>query len=413
MCIYIYIYIYTCVCMCIYIYIYIYKERGLYFALVQHLSNSWHRSWPCHYSTLRIHGTRQKYLHFARSYVLIFWTTAKYNSKIVPPRVRAHLLKPCWHKQFLFEHPFVMYWVVRLILRVAHYVALYFILLLLLLSLLLLYTILSSCYSSNPSYLMLLHRVPTGFCGGQRQHPGRRPPRSRPPILQYHVFKCAHVATRCYISLYYVATFLFMFCNILPYVATSHVFLWKFIRAPPKVAPLRSRPPPWVTRRDEKAFGCNWAVICSYPYPCPKKFYKLPGVLFCYKHLFYRLSWAWAWVWMSQPRYANLGGTKQGLATKETSAIISASSLVFHRLHSSAEIQIRKHFCRLSRLMHVCFPVFWLGFTFLRRDIHDFLTCSCSATIGNTQTVVTDGWTRQDVSRETPLCYDWATLGTT
>ena len=33
-----------------------------------------------------------------------------------------------------------------------------------------------------------------------------------------------------------------------------------------------------------------------YPYPCPKKFYKLPAVLFCYTNLFYKLAWAWAWV---------------------------------------------------------------------------------------------------------------------
>ena len=30
-----------------------------------------------------------------------------------------------------------------------------------------------------------------------------------------------------------------------------------------------------------------------YPYPCPKKFYKLPAVLFCYTVLFYKLAWAW------------------------------------------------------------------------------------------------------------------------
>ena len=33
-----------------------------------------------------------------------------------------------------------------------------------------------------------------------------------------------------------------------------------------------------------------------YPYPCPKKLYKLPAVLFCYTDLFYKLAWAWAWV---------------------------------------------------------------------------------------------------------------------
>ena len=33
-----------------------------------------------------------------------------------------------------------------------------------------------------------------------------------------------------------------------------------------------------------------------YPYPCPKKFYKLPAVLFCYTILFYKLAWVWAWV---------------------------------------------------------------------------------------------------------------------
>ena len=33
-----------------------------------------------------------------------------------------------------------------------------------------------------------------------------------------------------------------------------------------------------------------------YPYPCPKKFYKLPAVLFYHTNLFYKLAWAWAWV---------------------------------------------------------------------------------------------------------------------
>ena len=33
-----------------------------------------------------------------------------------------------------------------------------------------------------------------------------------------------------------------------------------------------------------------------YPYPCPKKFYKLPAVLFCCTILFYKVAWAWAWV---------------------------------------------------------------------------------------------------------------------
>ena len=33
-----------------------------------------------------------------------------------------------------------------------------------------------------------------------------------------------------------------------------------------------------------------------YPYPCPKKFYKLPAVLFSYTNLFYKLAWARAWV---------------------------------------------------------------------------------------------------------------------
>ena len=28
------------------------------------------------------------------------------------------------------------------------------------------------------------------------------------------------------------------------------------------------------------------------PIPCPKKFYKLPAVLFCYTNVFYKLSWA-------------------------------------------------------------------------------------------------------------------------
>ena len=39
------------------------------------------------------------------------------------------------------------------------------------------------------------------------------------------------------------------------------------------------------------------SVLCRlYPYPCPKKFYKLPAVLFCYTNLLYKLAWAWAWV---------------------------------------------------------------------------------------------------------------------
>ena len=33
-----------------------------------------------------------------------------------------------------------------------------------------------------------------------------------------------------------------------------------------------------------------------YPYPCPKKFYKLPAALFRCTNLFYKLAWAWAWV---------------------------------------------------------------------------------------------------------------------
>ena len=45
----------------------------------------------------------------------------------------------------------------------------------------------------------------------------------------------------------------------------------------------------------------------SYAYPCPKKFYKLPDVLFCYTSLFYKLSRAWAWVCMSQLR---IGGRR-------------------------------------------------------------------------------------------------------
>ena len=39
----------------------------------------------------------------------------------------------------------------------------------------------------------------------------------------------------------------------------------------------------------------------SHPYPCPRKLYKLPVVLFRYTKLFYKLSWAWTWVWMLQP----------------------------------------------------------------------------------------------------------------
>ena len=41
----------------------------------------------------------------------------------------------------------------------------------------------------------------------------------------------------------------------------------------------------------------NKSELCHlYPYPCPKKFYKLPAVLFCYTKLLYKLAWAWAWV---------------------------------------------------------------------------------------------------------------------
>ena len=44
----------------------------------------------------------------------------------------------------------------------------------------------------------------------------------------------------------------------------------------------------------------NGELWCSFPYPCPKKFYKLPAVLFHHTKLLYELSWAWAWAWMSQ-----------------------------------------------------------------------------------------------------------------
>ena len=44
------------------------------------------------------------------------------------------------------------------------------------------------------------------------------------------------------------------------------------------------------------AEGDNPELCHLYPYPCPKKFYKLPAVLFCYTNVFYKLAWAWAWV---------------------------------------------------------------------------------------------------------------------
>ena len=41
----------------------------------------------------------------------------------------------------------------------------------------------------------------------------------------------------------------------------------------------------------------SYYELCHlYPYPCPKKFYRLPAVLFCCTILFYKLAWAWAWV---------------------------------------------------------------------------------------------------------------------
>ena len=40
---------------------------------------------------------------------------------------------------------------------------------------------------------------------------------------------------------------------------------------------------------------CSIELCHLYPYPCPKKFYKLPAVLFCYTNLFYKLAWACAW----------------------------------------------------------------------------------------------------------------------
>ena len=47
----------------------------------------------------------------------------------------------------------------------------------------------------------------------------------------------------------------------------------------------------------------------SYPYPCPRKFYKLPAVLFCYTNLFYEPCWAWAWGWISQLHRDMFGGS--------------------------------------------------------------------------------------------------------
>ena len=37
--------------------------------------------------------------------------------------------------------------------------------------------------------------------------------------------------------------------------------------------------------------GVHHTELCHlYPYPCPKKFYKLPAVLFCYTNLLYKLA---------------------------------------------------------------------------------------------------------------------------
>ena len=47
---------------------------------------------------------------------------------------------------------------------------------------------------------------------------------------------------------------------------------------------------------DKNSNNVNNELCHLYPYPCPKKFYKLPAVLFCYANLFYKLAWAWAWV---------------------------------------------------------------------------------------------------------------------
>ena len=59
-------------------------------------------------------------------------------------------------------------------------------------------------------------------------------------------------------------------------------------------APLRSGDAPEAERPE--ACRSNNELCHLYPYPCPKKFYKLPAVQFCYTILFYKLAWAWAWV---------------------------------------------------------------------------------------------------------------------
>ena len=50
----------------------------------------------------------------------------------------------------------------------------------------------------------------------------------------------------------------------------------------------------WSDRLARSLYICELCHL--YPYPCPKKFYKLPAVLFCYTNLFYKMAWAWAWV---------------------------------------------------------------------------------------------------------------------
>ena len=44
-------------------------------------------------------------------------------------------------------------------------------------------------------------------------------------------------------------------------------------------------------------YDSGFELCYSYPYPCPNEFHKLPAVLFCNTHSFYKLSWAWAWAW--------------------------------------------------------------------------------------------------------------------
>ena len=46
---------------------------------------------------------------------------------------------------------------------------------------------------------------------------------------------------------------------------------------------------------------CVWAAILIYPYPCPKKLYKLPVVCICYTIVLQTTSVMGIWVWMSQP----------------------------------------------------------------------------------------------------------------